>query len=173
MSLSTGRGPLSGRPAGRFTAKLPADVAYIEPFPRRVRGVKEGRALIDSERVLLVHRPGRPPEYAFPEEDVHGPAGAPEPDGNGGFVRDAQRQVVLTHLDTGLMRDVAAAGGGSYVPFTSLPALIRTLDDARSREMTSGVAAPHVKVESWLNDGVWLLPPLLLLAALIARRGWL
>lgn len=101
------------------------------------------------------------------------PAGAPEPDGNGGFVRDAQRQVVLTHLDTGLLRDVAAAGGGSYVPFTSLPALIRTLDDARSREMTSGVAAPHVKVESWLNDGVWLLPPLLLLAALIARRGWL
>jgi uncharacterized protein (DUF427 family) len=59
---------------------MPADVAYIEPFPRRVRGVKEGRALIDSERVLLVHRPGRPPEYAFPEEDVHGPAGDKEPD---------------------------------------------------------------------------------------------
>jgi uncharacterized protein (DUF427 family) len=59
---------------------MPADVAYIEPFPRRVRGMKEGRALIDSERVLLVHRPGRPPEYAFPEEDVHGTAGDAEPD---------------------------------------------------------------------------------------------
>jgi uncharacterized protein (DUF427 family) len=80
VSLSTGRGPLSGRPAGRFTAEVPAGVAYIEPFPRRVRGVKEGRTLIDSERVLLVHRPGRPPEYAFPAEDVHGPAADAEPD---------------------------------------------------------------------------------------------
>lgn len=80
MSLSTGRGPLSGRPAGRFTAAMPAEVAYIEPFPRRVRGVKGGRTLIDSERVLLVHRPGRPPSYAFPEDDVHGPAARPEPD---------------------------------------------------------------------------------------------
>jgi hypothetical protein len=59
------------------------------------------------------------------------------------------------------------------VPFTSLPTLVKALDDARSREMTSGIAAPHVKLASWLNDGVWLLPPLLLLAALIARRGWL
>ena len=38
--------------------------------------------------------------------------------------------------------------------------------------MSSGVAARHVRVASWLNDGVWLLPPLLLLAALLARRGW-
>jgi uncharacterized protein (DUF427 family) len=30
--------------------------------------------------VLLVHRRGRPPTYAFPEEDVHGPATAAEPD---------------------------------------------------------------------------------------------
>jgi uncharacterized protein (DUF427 family) len=59
---------------------MPAEVAYIEPFPRRVRGVKGGRNLIDSERVLLVHRPGRPPSYAFPEDDVHGPAAEPEPD---------------------------------------------------------------------------------------------
>lgn len=80
MSLSTGRGPLSGRPAGRFTAAVPAEVAYIEPFRRRVRGVKAGRTVIDSERVLLVHRPGRPPAYAFPEDDVHGAPTEPEPD---------------------------------------------------------------------------------------------
>ncbi len=59
---------------------MPTGVAYIEPFRRRVRGVRDGRTLIDSERVLLVHRPGRPPTYAFPEEDVRGPATDPEPD---------------------------------------------------------------------------------------------
>lgn len=99
--------------------------------------------------------------------------GAPEPDGNGGFVRDAQHQVVLTRLDTGLLEQVVAAGGGRYVPLSGLPGLIAQLHAAGSREMSSGVAAPHVKLSSWLNDGVWLLPPLLLLAALIARRGWL
>ena len=80
MSLSTGRGPLSSRPAGRFTATVPANVGYIEPFRRRVRGVKDGTTVIDSERVLLVHRPGRPPTYAFPTEDVHGTPAESEPD---------------------------------------------------------------------------------------------
>jgi uncharacterized protein (DUF427 family) len=80
VSLSTGRGPLSTRPAGRFTAAMPAEVAYIEPFRRRVRGLKDGQTLIDSERVLLVHRRGRPPTYAFPRDDVHGPPAEPEPD---------------------------------------------------------------------------------------------
>jgi Ca-activated chloride channel family protein len=100
------------------------------------------------------------------------PGGAPEPDGNGNFTRDKDGQVVLTRLDTSLLEEVAAAGGGSYVPLSGLPALIAHLHGAGSRGMSSGVAAPHVQLASWLNDGVWLLPPLLLLAALIARRGW-
>lgn len=83
MSLSTGRGPLSGRPAGRFTAPIPEQVGYIEPFRRRVRATKDGQTLIDSDRVLLVHRPGRPPSYAFPEGDVHGLEARPETDAPG------------------------------------------------------------------------------------------
>lgn len=99
--------------------------------------------------------------------------GAPQPDGNGGFVRNGQGQVVLTRLDSSLLEELAAAGGGRYVPLKGLPALIARLHDAGSREMSSGVAAPDVRLASWLNDGVWLLPPLLLLSALLARRGWL
>ncbi len=72
MSLTTGRGPLSGRPAGRFTAPMPDHVTYIEPFRRRVRATRDGATVIDSEQVLLVHRPGQPPTYAFPEGDVEG-----------------------------------------------------------------------------------------------------
>ena len=48
-----------------------------------LRAVKGGRTLIDSERVLLVHRPGRPPSYAFPEGDVRGVPVEPEPDSPG------------------------------------------------------------------------------------------
>ena len=97
--------------------------------------------------------------------------GAPEPDGNGGFVRDASGQVVLTRLDGDLLQRLATAGGGRFVPLSGLPQLIAALHAAGSRQMSSGVAA-HVRLSSWLNDGVWLLPALLLLAALVARRGW-
>ncbi len=72
MSLTTGRGPLSSTPAGRFSASMPRDVSYMEPFRRRVRATKDGRTLIDSERALLLHRPGQPPTLAFPAEDVGG-----------------------------------------------------------------------------------------------------
>jgi Ca-activated chloride channel homolog len=98
--------------------------------------------------------------------------GAPEPDGNGGFVRGANGQVVLTRLDAGLLQRIATAGGGRYVPLSTLPQVVADLHRASSREMSAGIAAHHVRIASWLNDGVWLLPPLLLLAALLARRGW-
>jgi Ca-activated chloride channel homolog len=98
--------------------------------------------------------------------------GAPRPDGNGGFVRNAGGQVVLTRLDPALLRQVATAGGGRYVPLSALPSLVAGLHHAASRELSAGVAAGHVRLASWRNDGIWLLPALLLLAALLARRGW-
>src|SRR5437660_473728 len=83
MSLTTGRGPLSAKRAGRFSAPIPEDLVYVEPFPRRVRGLVDGRAVIDSERVLLVHRTGQPPVYAFPAGDVREVEAQPEPDAPG------------------------------------------------------------------------------------------
>jgi uncharacterized protein (DUF427 family) len=72
VSLTTGRGPLSAKPAGRFTAPMPQKVSYIEPFRRRVTATKDGRTVVETERALLTHRPGQPPTLAFPVEDVDG-----------------------------------------------------------------------------------------------------
>lgn len=83
MSLTTGKGPLSAHPAGRFTVPMPDHVTYIEPFRRRVRATRDGVTMIDSERVLLVHRPGQPPTYAFPAGDVEGLPTRPEVDAPG------------------------------------------------------------------------------------------
>lgn len=58
MSLVAGRGPLSSDPAGRFSPPIPAEVVYVEPHPRRVQAVKDGRSVIDTERALMVHRRG-------------------------------------------------------------------------------------------------------------------
>ncbi len=88
MSLSTGRGPLSAQPAGRFNKPVPDGLVYVEPFPRRVRGVREGRAVVESEGVLLVHRRGLPPTFAFPAADVSQVPNEPEPDAPG-YVRIA------------------------------------------------------------------------------------
>lgn len=65
MSLTTGRGPLSDHPRGRFEGRV-----YVEPFQRRVRGRAGGDWVVESDGVLLVHRPTRPPSYAFPAADV-------------------------------------------------------------------------------------------------------
>ncbi|HUO47694.1 MAG TPA: DUF427 domain-containing protein [Acidimicrobiales bacterium] len=72
MSLTNGRGPLSEHPEGRLCRAEDGSPAYVEPYPRRVRGIKGGVAVVDSERVLLVHRRGAPPTYAVPAEDTGG-----------------------------------------------------------------------------------------------------
>ena len=86
MGLTTGRGPLGPNPAGRFSAPVPDGLVYVEPFRRRVRGIRHGRTVVDSQRALLVHRPGEPPAYAFPATDVDTDAAEPEPDAPG-YVR--------------------------------------------------------------------------------------
>jgi uncharacterized protein (DUF427 family) len=62
---------------------MPAAVSYLEPHRRRVRGMKDGVVVIDSERALLVHRPGCPPTYAFPAADVSVVPAHPEEDAPG------------------------------------------------------------------------------------------
>jgi uncharacterized protein (DUF427 family) len=83
MSLVVGRGPLSSDPAGRFSPPVPADVVYIEPHPRRVQAFLDGRLVIDTEHVLLVHRRGRPLSYAFRADDVGDLPAEPEPEAPG------------------------------------------------------------------------------------------
>jgi uncharacterized protein (DUF427 family) len=86
MSLVAGRGPLSSDPAGRFAPALPGEVVYIEPHPRRVQALRDGRPVIDTERALMVHRRGRPLSYVFPAGEVGDLPAEPEPEAPG-FVR--------------------------------------------------------------------------------------
>lgn len=72
MTLTSGRGPLTSRPSGRFVPPITQPHVYIEPFRRRVRGKNGEEVVVDSEAVLLVHRPGHPPAFAFPSADVRG-----------------------------------------------------------------------------------------------------
>lgn len=88
MSLFAGHGPFSADPAGWCVPRLPAMLAYLEPHPRRVQAVRNGRTVIDTENVLLVHRAGQPPSYALPAEAVGDLPYEPVPEAPG-FVRVA------------------------------------------------------------------------------------
>jgi len=48
----------------------PPGVVYVEPHRRRVQAVHDERVVVDTERALLVHRPGQTLTFAFPPDDV-------------------------------------------------------------------------------------------------------
>jgi Ca-activated chloride channel family protein len=73
---------------------------------------------------------------------------------------------------TEMLRHVASAGGGEFVPVSGVSGLLARLQSLQSQEVDKGNAAAEARLTTWQNGGVWLLPPLLLLAALLARRGW-
>ncbi|MGH8149619.1 MAG: VWA domain-containing protein [Steroidobacteraceae bacterium] len=101
-------------------------------------------------------------------------AGAPAPNGSGGFVSDAAGRTVMTRLASDELGHIAAAGGGRYVPLQRLGSLIAALQAAHSRTLRQrAVAVSGVKVPHFRNEGVWLLLPLIALGALLSRRGWL
>jgi Ca-activated chloride channel homolog len=99
--------------------------------------------------------------------------GAPERDAAGSFIRDERGEILVTRMQSELLQRLAASGGGRFVTLSGLTDLIRTLRAAPSPEFDPGTSTSGSRLASWRNDGIWLMPPLLLLAALLARRGWI
>jgi uncharacterized protein (DUF427 family) len=83
VSLVAGKGPLGTDRAGWFSSPVPSPVVYVEPHPRRVQALVDGRAVIDTERVLMVHRAGQALSYVFQPEDVGDLPTEPEPEAPG------------------------------------------------------------------------------------------
>lgn len=75
-------------------------------------------------------------------------------------------------MDVDRLQQLAASGGGRYVGVAGLPGLIGELQAQAGRAGTTR-ATQGIRVAHWLDGGVWLLPLLLLAAAVLARRGWL
>lgn len=83
-----------------------------------------------------------------------------------------QARLKFGPLDVDRLRQLAASGGGHYVGIAGLHGLI---DDLQARAGRAGTArvTQDIHVAHWLDGGIWLLPVLLLFAAVLARRGWL
>ena len=93
--------------------------------------------------------------------------GAPVPQGGGGFASGASG-LLLAHRNDAALRAVAHAGGGRYAVLQAGGVA------AFNAPVTKAGHASHGEhAQLWRDGGVWLLPVLLILAALAFRRGWL
>ncbi len=99
------------------------------------------------------------------------PHGGPVPQANGSLLHDAQGNLVLAGRDDHELAAVAAAGGGRYVPMSVDH---RDIDALHAQLRMGSKAQKSAQVgDAWQDRGPWLLLPLVLLAALAFRRGWL
>jgi len=100
------------------------------------------------------------------------PGGAPQRSAGGGFAQDARGLTKLARLNAGQLRQLASTGGGDYVDIAQLPGLIAELQ-SNPPSASGAVAVKGIEVAQWRDEGIWLLPVLLILSALLARRRWL
>ncbi|MES2181256.1 MAG: VWA domain-containing protein [Pseudomonadota bacterium] len=70
------------------------------------------------------------------------------------------------------LEQLASSGGGRYVNIAQLPSLIDALQ-ASNNQISQMTENKSFQVTRRLDGGIWLLPLLLIIAALLARRGWL
>lgn len=130
-----------------------------------------GSSLSDAERQgIRQAMSGHPPQLLM--LGVGTAEGAPVAQEKGGFLKDAQGGILLPRLDSASLNDFAEDLRGHY-------SQLRLTDDDLNelglldspRELRS--QGQTVQLDSWADQGYWLLLPLLLLAACASRRGWL
>ena len=98
--------------------------------------------------------------------------GAPVVDENGQFLQDDQGAILLPRLDSPSLRAFALDVGGRYrqarLDDNDLRGL-GLLDGPRNLRNDGQT----LQLDTWADQGYWLLLPLLLLVACAGRRGWL
>jgi len=94
------------------------------------------------------------------------PAGAPVPNAEGGFGG-------ISRLDEEALRELARQGGGDYHRISAGHDDIERLLDGYDRFRDAATPHPGRGPRRWVEHGVWLLLPLLVIAAAGYRRGWL
>ena len=99
------------------------------------------------------------------------PQGAPVPQGDTGFAHDEHGNMVVARRDDHELDSLAQAGGGRYTVMSEdssdITALHTELHPSQHATLADG---QHGDV--WQDQGPWLLLPLLLIAAMAFRRGW-
>ncbi len=140
-------------------------------------GLKEGEVLLIADeadgRAETAARALREGGFRVSVLGVGTAEGAPLPDGRGGFISGADGKPVVVTLGEEPLRALAEAGGGRYARIGAGDEdLERLLPPAGSR-LSREAETTDLEGERWQEQGPLLALPLLPLAALAFRRGWL
>lgn len=101
--------------------------------------------------------------------------GAPVPANDGGFIKGADGAILLPKIDDASLAALAQQGGGAYRRMgnddSDFQALLRPLAQGLAEQQ--GKEVKGLTADQWRDEGPWLLLPLMLLATLFFRRGYL
>lgn len=91
---------------------------------------------------------------------------------NGDFLQDKNGNTIISRLDTASLRQLAQAGAGDYIPFSSGNADVKAVMRLTPTQYALQSRQEKAKFNSWLDQGRWFLLVVLLLALLVFRKGW-
>ena len=142
-------------------------------------GVPRGDVLlitdsIDAGRLEDAMKPLRETGHRLSILGVGTPEGAPIPLPDGGFLKDAEGNIVLPRLDEVALKQQADAGGGLFSPLTTNDADLNAFSELFQRhQLDAQTEAAEFQADQWAEEGPWLLLLVIPLAALAFRRGYL
>jgi len=98
--------------------------------------------------------------------------GAPVVQEDGSFLKDSRGAILIPRLDARGLRETAEAHNGRYAAIRLDDEDLRRLGLLDGTQAMRAAGEPTL-LDSYVDQGYWLLLPLLLLAACAGRRGWL
>lgn len=102
--------------------------------------------------------------------------GAPVPLKNGELLKDASGSIVIPGVDHAALKRLASTGAGSYRPISVDDSDVRFFNHDQIPSLSIDFNAGEqtdLMSDTWIDKGIWLLFPLLLLSAFSFRRGWI
>ena len=95
----------------------------------------------------------------------------------GGFLQDSHGAIVIPKLHPGKLKSYALKGGGLYASLqaddSDIDKLSKIFQSSKIQTDSAADNSQDLNADIWQEEGHWLLLPLLLLAALWSRKGWL
>lgn len=174
-SLTTELMPAQGSRADRALAKAQALLQQAGAVHGDVLLITDGVDNDDSDALRAALNNLTAAGYRLSVLGVGTADGAPIPMADGGFFKDGGGAIVLPKLDEASLVRLAAAGHGIYRRLAAndndTDDLIATFDSGWQSRQSREVAG--MKSDQWRETGWWLLLPLLPLAAMAFRRGYL
>lgn len=126
---------------------------------------------ISGERMAQSLEPLRRAGHRVSVLGIGSATGAPVTLPEGGFLQDAQGNIVLPKLDAADLQHWAQRGGGRYAQLRTDDADLRHLLAATRRGGHDQTQAMELETDQWIERGPWLLLLLVPFAALAFRRG--